>query len=265
MLPQAVRVVRVVPGHRVHDVGRVLHRARDAAFERKQARRGKRRRPGDARQAARRALEAVRVGPRRRDAQRPATVRALSPRHEPIGNGRGGAAGRPAAILRQVPRVTRRAVQVVVARAAKAQRRAIRLADRDGAGALHAQREVAGAVDNVVAHGADAAVRALPAGQRVREVLNRRRQPGQRREVLFRQQAALGLLRLAVRVLLVEVDESAERRVAPLDTRQRRVQQLYRRKRLRPQQSAKLRDRLVSQLIRISQGSPPQTEAILPV
>ena len=184
VLAQAVRVVGVVPGHRVHHVRGVLHCPRHAALERKQRSRRKRRRPGDAWQAARRALEAVGVGPRRRDAQRPAAVRALRPRHEAIGDGRGGAPGRPAAVLRQVPRVACRPVQVVVAGTAKAQRRAVGLADRDRPRTLHAQREVTRAVDNVVAHGPDTAKRAFPARQRVRQVLDRSRQPGQRRNVL---------------------------------------------------------------------------------
>ena len=166
---QAVGVALVRPAQRLHHERRVFDRARQAALEGEEA--GGSRTPTAATERA--TLPDVPLKPKSRTRRpvcgssrrrpfpprtariRSATAAALPPEEPPL-------------FFVEVERVAGRPEQVVVARAAEAHRRAVRLADRYRSCLLHALGEVAVGVDHVVAQrwNAAAACPSSPAASR---------------------------------------------------------------------------------------------------
>ena len=228
-LVKAQRIARVIALEDRHGECGVLDGAGDRPLENKGQIAGKRIGPHHHRHASERGLVAIDVAPRGRDADRAARIGAFGERQQTVGDRRCAAARRAAGVARHVERIAGRAEQVVVGDTAKPHRRRVGLADEDGAAALDAFGEHAVERRDVVLEGAHAAIGRRPARLEVEEVLDRRRNAVQRRQLGTAHHGLFGLACRRKRAVEVGEDQRVEAGVAVLDPRDGRVHQLYRR------------------------------------
>ena len=183
----------------------------------------------DQRHTAQRLLEPDDPAPRRRDPRRPAAVGGLRERHHPVRHGGGAAAGGPAAVAGGGERVAGRAEQPVVADAAEAEDRAVRLAQHDRPGRLHALDPRAAEVRREARERGHAAERRRPSGLEVEEVLHRGRDAVQRADRLPAHEGLLRRARLLERLVDRQEDERVQRGIAGLDPPRGGLDGLHRR------------------------------------
>ncbi len=233
-LVQAERVARVVAGQHAERDGGILDGPADRPLIEERRRAAEGIGPGHERDASGGRLVAIDAAPRRRDPDRAAAIGALGQRQQAIGDRTGTAARRAAGIAGDVEGIAAGPEQVVVADAAKAQDRAVGLAEDDGAGLLDPLGEHAVDVVDLVGERPDSAEGADEAWLEVEQILDRGRHAMQRPQRLARDDRLLGRLGCPARLVEGEVDQGRDARIARLDPRDHRIHHLDRRQLARP-------------------------------